>query len=382
MLKRALSPFILSAAHQLPVVSITGPRQSGKTTLVRHLFPQKPYINFENLDERALAREDPRGFLAQFKEGAILDEIQHLPELFSYIQVLVDEEQRPGHFILTGSQNFLLMQGISQSLSGRVALFHLLPLSLAETQEQLSLDDQLYKGFYPRLYNTTIAVDPKLFYRNYISTYIERDVRQITKVQDLSRFQTFMQICAHRVGQLVNYTSIAGDCGVSVNTVKDWLSLLETSYVIYLLRPYHKNFGKRLIKMPKLYFYDVGLACHLANIPRENLAFSSLKGPLFENMVVLDLYKAYLPEVPPLFFWRDQSGHEVDCLIDTPQGLQAIETKSSQTAQGDFTRGLKRFQHIAPNIKGTLIYGGDAQRTVQDITYMPWISLRSAPFHS
>lgn len=372
MINRTCAAGILSAAKQLPVVAITGPRQSGKTTLVRALFDSKPYINFENLDDRMLAQKDPRGFLAQFPDGVILDEVQNIPELFSYIQVLVDECQKPGHIIVTGSQNFLLMQAITQSLAGRVAIFHLLPFSLREVGTNLSLKDQLFKGFYPRLYNNDI--DPSLFYRNYIATYIERDVRMILNVMNLTQFQTFMQLCAHRVGQLLNLSSLALDCGIAVNTAKQWLSLLESSYIVYLLRPYHQNFGKRLVKMPKLYFCDVGLATHMAGIRYEDIDKHPLKGSLFENLVVMEFYKNMLPD-PRIYFWRDKVGHEVDCLIDSTQGVQAIEIKSSQTIQSDFTKGINHWLKLNPNAKGSVVYGGAETRQAGGISYVPWTKL-------
>lgn len=382
MIPRSLAPSILSTAKQLPVVAITGPRQSGKTVLVKTLFPEKPYVNFENLDDRLLARQDPRGFLAQFPDGVVLDEAQHLPELFSYIQVWVDEHQKPGHIILTGSQNFLMMEAITQSLAGRVAIFQLLPLSLQEIGQEigqaLPLKDQLFQGFYPRLYSR--AVEPKLFYQNYIATYIERDVRLIKNVHNLSQFQVFMQLCAHRAGQLLNLSSLALDCGISVNTAKQWLSLLESSYIIYLLRPYYQNYGKRLIKMPKLYFYDVGVATHLAGIRREDMDRHPLKGNLFENLVITELYKMLLPDRPALYFWRDQSGHEIDCLMDGPQGLSAIEIKSSQTIQPDFSKNLNHWRHLNEQTQQascSVVYGGNESRTSNGISYIPWTKLEN-----
>jgi len=378
MINRKLGPHILSAAKQLPVVAITGPRQSGKTTLARSLFADKPYVNFENLDDRLLAKQDPRGFLAQFADGVVLDEIQNAPELFSYIQVFVDEHQKPGQIILTGSQNFLLMESISQSLAGRVAIFHLLPLSLEEIGQALPLKDQILKGFYPRLYQNEI--DPNLFYENYIATYVERDVRLIKNVQNLSQFQIFMQLCAHRVGQLLNLSALALDAGISVNTAKQWLSLLESSYVIYLLRPYHQNYGKRLVKMPKIYFYDIGLATHLSGIRREDIDRHPLKGSLFENLVVMEFYKTLLPERPQIYFWRDKVGHEIDCLIDGKQGVLAIEIKSSQTIQQDFTKNLRHWLTLNPLAKASVVYGGSEHRQADNVQYVPWDKLSKFAF--
>ena len=373
MIERSLAKHIIKAATQLPVIVVTGPRQSGKTTLVRDLFKDKPYVNFENLDDRMLAKQDPRGFLAQFSDGVVLDEVQTIPELFSYIQLFVDEHQKPGHVILTGSQNFLLMESISQSLAGRTAIFHLLPLSLEEVGTALPLKDQMVKGFYPRLYQHDI--DAKLFYQNYIATYVERDVRMLKNVQNLSQFQLFMQLCSHRVGQLLNLSSLALDAGISVNTAKQWLSLLEASYVIYLLRPYHQNYGKRLVKMPKLYFCDVGLATHLANIRPEDLEKHPLKGLLFENMLVMEFYKRLLPDRPALYFWRDKSGHEIDCLIERGSDLLAIEIKSSQTIQPSFSKNLMHWKKLNPEAHSYVVYGGPEERSMGEITYRSWKNL-------
>ena len=263
-------------------------------------------------------------------------------------------------------------------LAGRVAVFHLLPLSLKEIGSSLPLKDQLFKGFYPRLYSHEI--DPYLFYSNYIATYVERDVRLIKNVHNLTQFQVFLQLCAHRTGQLLNLSSLALDAGISVNTVKEWLSLLEGSYIIHLLRPYHKNYGKRLIKMPKLYFYDVGLAAHLAGIRYEDLERHSLKGPLFENLVVMEFYKNLLPGSPPIYFWRDKVGHEVDCIIEGMNGISSIEVKSSQTIQPDFKRGLDHFLALNPDAKPYVVYGGSEYRQSTNIAYVPWQQLDKFAF--
>ncbi len=378
LINRSLAPHILKAAQQLPVVTITGPRQSGKTTLVRSLFPDRPYINLEGLDDRRLAQRDPRGFLEQYPDGVILDEIQHLPELFSYIQLFVDERQKPGQIILTGSQNFLLMEKVTQTLAGRVAIFQLLPFSSREVKPSLPISAQMLKGFYPRLYSQ--AIDPKLFYDNYITTYIERDVRQLKNIMNLSQFRIFMEMCAYRVGQLLNLSSLALDCGISVNTAKHWLSLLETSYIICLIRPYHKNYGKRLVKMPKLYFYDVGIAAHLADVRADTIDRHPLKGNLFENMVMMDIYKSLLPDRPRLYFWRDKVGNEVDGLVETTQGLVAIEVKSSQTLQPDYTRGLFHFHKLAPDARSYVIYGGREEKRSEEVNYIPWSKMDKFAF--
>ena len=321
MFKRDITESILYAAKYYPVITITGPRQSGKTTLAKSLFPDKQYISLEDPDMREFATKDPRGFLDVYKDGAIIDEVQHCPELFSYIQTKVDLDGVNGQFILTGSQNFLLLAKVSQSLAGRVGIIHLLPLSYSEISSKINLENNpnnlIYKGFYPKLYKTDLS--PSVWYRDYIRTYIERDVRQMKNITDLVAFQTFLKICAGRVGQLINFSSISTECGISYNTIKSWLSVLQTSFIIYMLKPHHKNFNKRLVKQQKLYFYDTGLACSLLGIESpDQLQTHYARGALFENMVIMEILKNRLNsgKEEGLYFWRDNHGHELDILID------------------------------------------------------------------
>ncbi|MDP3397094.1 MAG: ATP-binding protein [Methanoregula sp.] len=374
MIKRDAEKKLKELAKGFPAVSVIGPRQSGKTTLVRSVFPDKPYVLLEDPDTRAFAEEDPRSFLAQFeKSGAILDEVQRVPELFSYLQGVLDKYNRPGQFILTGSQNFLLMGSISQSLAGRVGMIKLLPLSMRELlREGIAIkryEDYLYTGFFPRLYSNTI--EPADFYSSYIQTYLERDLHQLKQVQNLSAFQKFMKMCAFRNGQIVNYSSLAQDCGITHNTAKEWLSLLETSCIIVLIRPHHKNFNKRLVKMPKLYFTDPGLAVHLAGIQSaDNLCYHSLKGGLFESLIVTEFLKYRFNQAKEsnLFFWRDQHGHEIDCLIEhRGTDLIPVEIKSGRTANNDYFKEIAYWNTLSGNApdRSFVVYGGDQsqQRT-------------------
>jgi len=374
MIKREADVKLRELAGGFPAVSVIGPRQSGKTTLVRSVFPDKPYVLLEDPDTRAFAEEDPRSFLAQFeKSGAIIDEVQRVPELFSYLQGVLDKYNRPGQFILTGSQNFLLMESISQSLAGRVGIIRLLPLSMRELfREGIPIkpyEEYLCTGFFPRLYNTSIK--PADFYSSYIQTYIERDLRQLKQVQNLSTFQTFMKMCAFRNGQIVNYSSLAQDCGITHNTAKEWLSLLETSSIIVLIRPHHKNFNKRLVKMPKLYFTDPGLAVHLAGVQGpDNLSFHPLKGGLFESLIVTEFLKFRFNRAkePNLYFWRDQHGHEIDCIIEhNGRDLIPVEIKSGRTANKDYFKDITYWNALSENApdRSFVVYGGDQsqQRT-------------------
>ena len=366
MIKRTAEAKLKSLAGSFPAVAVIGPRQSGKTTLVKKLFPGKPYVLLENPDTRQSAVKDPRGFLSQFPEGAVLDEVQRVPELFSYLQGILDEKNTPGLFILTGSQNFLLMESITQSLAGRIAILSLLPLSLHELEAAgiafPTFEDHLIRGFYPRIYDQKI--EPKDLYANYVQTYIERDVRLLKNIHDLTAFHSFLKLCAHRNGQLLNLSSLATDCGITHNTARAWLSLLETSYIVFFLQPHHKNFNKRLVKMPKIYFYDTGLAAYLAGIEdKQHLLHHSLRGPLFESFVISDLLKMRFNkgEGSNLYFWRDKNGHEIDCLVERPGGPVLIEIKSGKTVTEDFFNDLRYYQKLAGIRSGDsyIIYGGD-----------------------
>lgn len=360
-IKRFLEDKIKQVSQHFPVIAVVGPRQSGKTTLVRHIFKDYEYRTLENLDTARVAQSDPRAFLQSFdgKKGVILDEFQNVPELLSYMQGIVDEKRRPGFFILTGSQNFVMNEAITQTLVGRIYIATLLPLSLAELQQHQaieSIDTTLFNGLYPGIYSHKIPAPD--FYPAYIRTYIEHDVRQLQKILDLSQFQQFMKLCAGRIGQLLSLNSLANDCGVSVNTAKAWISVMEASYIIFLVRPYHKSFTKRLTKSPKLYFYDPGIACNLLGVTSaEQLATHYLRGGIFESMMISNYIKhAYnLGQQPAIYFWQNKTGHEIDCLIEQGPDLWAVEIKVGMTIRPNFFDGLRYFQAMA---------GQDAQHSI------------------
>ncbi len=409
LIPRLLAPTLLSRASQYPVVTLTGPRQSGKTTLVRAAFPEHAYASLEDPELRQFATADPRGFLGQFRGPVILDEVQRTPDLFSYIQVLADEDGRPGRFILSGSQNFLLLRSISQSLAGRTAVLHLLPLSLAELRRRppfplerlgrglleapetpktpeapepaaggesaLDLWETLFRGFYPRIHDR--GLPPEVWLADYVRTYVERDVRELLNVVDLESFGRFLRLAAGRSGQLLNLTSLANDCGVTHTTARRWLSILEASFLIALLRPHHANFGKRLIKTPKLYFLDTGLLCYLLRLRSpEELRFHAARGPLFESLVVADLIKTSLHQgrEPDLYFWRDSTGHEIDVLLDQGAALVPLEIKSGETVTADFFAGLTWFRNLAgaAGTPAALVYAGARTFEQQGVKVYSW----------
>lgn len=366
-------------AEGFPIVAITGPRQSGKTTLAKLTFPEKPYLSLEDPDVRDMAESDPRGLLASFPKGAILDEAQRAPQLFSYLQTKVDEQIVPGMFVLTGSQQFGLMTGIAQTLAGRVGLIHLLPFSVNELSSvhQLpgSLDELLVRGLYPPLYDRNIL--PVDWFSGYIATYIERDARQLINVRDLSAFQRFVRMCAARTGQILNLSSLASDCGITHNTAASWISVLEASYLIHLLRPHHRNFNKRLIRAPKLYFLDVGLAAGLLGIHTpEQLIFHAQRGAIFETFIIAEFLKNLFNQGLPsnLYYWRDSKGLEIDLLLEDGEKLHAIEIKSGQTIASDFFHSLKLWGKLAgqTDLSAWLIYGGDKALTNGNISVVPW----------
>lgn len=379
MYKRDLEPTALLYAQQFPVVAILGPRQSGKTTLAKKTFASYDYVSLENIDIRRIALEDPRGFLESFlgKNGVIIDEFQEAPELLSYMQGIVDSEYRPGFFILTGSQNYLMNAAITQTLAGRIGILTLLPLSMHELRVGNTLPDTpellLYKGSYPRIYAQNFL--PQILYPNYIQTYVERDIRQLINVANLSLFQTFVQLCAGRIGQIVNLSSLANDCGISVNTAKSWLSLLEASYIIFLLQPYYKNFNKRLIKSPKLYFYDTGLACSLLGVESEDQVFKHyLRGSLFESLIISELLKTYYNKGlrPHMYFWRDNIGNEIDCIIEKASDLLPIEIKAGKTIVPDFYKGLEDWKLLTNTKEAFIVYGGKEQFAIWNNKILPW----------
>lgn len=380
MISRAATPALKRLAAWYPAVAITGPRQAGKTTLARAVFPDKPYVSLEDPDQREFATNDPRAFLGQFPEGAILDEVQRVPELFSWLQGRLDEDRRMGLFILTGSQQFDLLQGISQSLAGRVGALHLLPFSAGELlgtpHAPASLEKMLLGGFYPPLFDRDIP--PHVWYADYVSTYVERDLRQMINIRDLSAFRRFLRMCAARTGQLLNLSALAGDCGVTHNTAKSWISVLEASYLVALLPPWHRNLGKRLIKAPKLYFLDTGLAAWLAGIRKaEDLALGSMRGPLFETWVVSEFIKYRHNHALPdeLYFWRDAHGNEIDLLVERgPETVFAVECKAGQTVAGDWFKSLQGFCEAAGCEHSALIYGGKADQPRSRFPVYGWMS--------
>lgn len=370
IIKRNIEPELLQMSREYPVVTLMGPRQAGKTTLVRHLFKDKPYINMELPDVRQLAYDDPIGLLSRYPDGAIIDEIQQTPETLSYIQGIVDERNENGLYILTGSHQLDLHAGVTQSLAGRTAILHLLPLSLDELKQVRAVDDEnlcLFQGFLPRIHSE--AQQPHKAYRNYLQTYIERDVRQLINIKDLNTYQKFITICASRVGQLVNYDDISREVGVSNKTIKHWLSILEASFIIVRLQPYYANIGKRLVKSPKLYFVEPGLAAYLLGIESvQQLSRDPLRGQLFENMVVMELYKARFNQGldPNLYFYRDQQKHEIDIIYKSANKLIPIEIKASKTYSSRFLKGIDYFSTLFPDAcsNAYIVYAGDKNQAI------------------
>lgn len=364
VIERIIQPCLLERFKQYPIVTITGPRQSGKTTLCRTAFPDLTYVNLESPDTREFASQDPRGFLRRYGEGLILDEIQRVPDLLSYLQVHVDEQRHNGLFVLTGSQQLPLSAAISQSLAGRTALLRLLPFAIEEARllrPVLDTETLLYTGFYPRIYDQNL--DPNQALGDYFETYVERDVRQISEIRNLSAFQKFVRLCAGRIGQLLNLHSLGNDTGISHTTARQWLSVLEAGYIVLLLPPYHPNLSKRLIKSPKLYFYDVGLAAYLLGIEQPGQLFSHpLRGGLFENLVILEAlkYRYNHGRRSNLYFYRDSTGYEIDLIYQLAERLLAIEIKSSETPAGHFFSGFEKLRTLLPTqiTAEILVYGG------------------------
>ena len=382
-LKRNCSKVLDRLSKGFPVIGVTGPRQSGKTTLVRHYFHDKPYVTLENPENLEFAHSDPKGFLAQFPQGAILDEIQRQPELLSYIQGIVDDSKQLAQFVLTGSQQFGLRAKISQSLAGRIGLIELLPFSISELNannvKEITLNELTYKGFYPPVYDRDLTAAD--WFASYVQTYIERDVKQLIHVRDTINFQTFLRLCAGRAGQVMNLSSIGNDCGISHNTVKEWLSVLEASYLVFKLTPHFENFSKRLLKSPKYYFHDTGLLCWLLGINSpEQLVSHPLKGAIFENLVVAEVLKNTTEkgEQPRLYYWRDSRGLEVDLIIDKGhQQLMPVEIKAGQTINKSFFRNLETWQKLAGEkaIDPTVIYAGESSQKRSNMNILSWKNL-------
>ena len=382
MLKRTLEAKLTSLAAKFPVVAVVGPRQSGKTMLVKHAFPGHEYVSLEDLDTRAYAETDPRAFLSDHPGPAILDEAQRVPGLFSYLQAKADSNKKNGRYVLTGSQNILLQEGVSQSLAGRAAYLTVLPFSLEEISgspfEPRSLDACLFEGFYPRLHDQKIK--PGDWFPNYIRTYVERDVRMIKNITDLRAFQKFIRLCAGRVGQMLNLSALGAECGITHPTAAAWLSVLEASYIVFLLQPHHVNFGKRLVKAPKLYFHDTGMACWLLGIKEASQVKAHyLRGGLFENLVISEVMKhsVHRGKEPSCFYWRDKAGLEIDCLIDDPGGPWLIEAKAGLTPAADYFDNFKMWEKAAGR-KGPgncVVYGGSQSQKRSEGALVAWKDL-------
>lgn len=388
MIERNIAPVLLQLATQYPVITLTGPRQSGKTTLTRRLFADKPYVTLEDPDTRRFATEDPRGFLMQFAQGAILDEIQRAPELTSYLQGMVDADPKPGRFVLTGSHQFELMSQVSQSLAGRTAVLRLLPFTLAEVHRlrggmaSPDLAQTLLTGFYPRIHDQSL--DPSQALADYFATYVQRDLRQLAAVQDLQRFERFVRLCAGRTGQLLNLSSLGNDAGVTHSTARAWIDLLQSSYIVHLLPPWFANTGKRLVKASKLYFHDVGLACWLLGLrSAAQVARDPLWGSLFENFVIMEAMKDRLNAgaTAEMYFYRDSEGNEVDLLIPVGTKMHAIEIKAGATINPDYFKGLKTFAAHQPAVfaSGCVVFGGADGQSRSDWPVHAWHQLQHTP---
>ncbi|MBI5786353.1 MAG: ATP-binding protein [Rhodocyclales bacterium] len=389
MIPRLIASHLIDLAGKYPVVTVTGPRQSGKTTLLRRSFPGKPYVNFEAPDTRARFLDDPRGFLSHYPDGAVFDEFQRIPDLPSWLQVLVDENPQPGRFLLTGSQQLEVMSRVSQSLAGRTALLKLLPLAIEELANagiHLPPDRLIFAGGYPRIH--ALQVEPGQMLADYFETFVQRDLRQLAEIRDLGLFERFVRLCAGRVGQLLNLNNLASDTGVSQPTARAWLTLLEASYVVFLLQPYHANMRKRLTRSPKLYFHDVGLASFLLGIDRESqVALHPLRGPLFENLAVTEMLKWHFNRGrrAQMSFYRDLTGLEVDLLVERPTRPMAIEVKSGATVSGDMLTALRRHAAAVPTATDTirmLVYSGELAATQAGIWLVPLVDFPTALTHA
>lgn len=378
LINREIADAIRTLSQKYPVLAVTGPRQSGKTTLLKSIFSDYEYVSLENPDIRMFAETDTNGFLQKYGKYVIIDEAQRVPMLFSYLQTLVDDSGLMGQFILSGSQNFHLMRNITQSLAGRVAIFKLFPFDFREMLSAGLLNgnylENIVRGFYPAIYNRDIPSE--IFYSNYVQTYIQRDVSELIAVKDIRLFQNFLALCATRAGQLINLNALANECGISQPTARAWMSALENSYVVFQLYPYHQNFSKRIVKTPKLYFYDTGLLCYLLKISNADQLFTHpVKGSLFENMMIAEYVKRmyHKNKIRDVWFWRDAEGHEVDMIIQEGSKLNLIEFKATQTIMPDLFKGLTYFEKLSDNeIIKTLVYGGDDNQERSQGSVVSW----------
>ncbi|MDR0957157.1 MAG: ATP-binding protein [Candidatus Nomurabacteria bacterium] len=378
MINRDITSKIMELTNKYSIVSVLGPRQSGKSTLLKDTFQDYKYVTLEDIDERTMANEDPRGFLQKYDTKIIIDEAQYAPEIFSYLQTKTDQDKIDGQYILSGSQNFLLLKSISQSLAGRVGINTLLPLSYSEiskTRSTYSIYDIIYRGSYPRIYDKDI--NPTEYYEDYLRTYLDRDVNELLHVREIATFNKFLQLCALRVGQILNVSSLSSDCGISIETANSWLSILESSYIIFRLQPYFKQTTKRLIKSPKLYFYDTGLLCYLLNITTAKIvSVSHNYGNLFENFIISELSKKYYNQKrdPKLYFWRDSNGKEVDLIDETNYDVKIYEIKSGMTGKADFSNNVNDVGDLI-NVSTDdrfVIYGNNNKLSINGVSYFGW----------
>ncbi len=380
-IKRDIINAISKMMTKYPLIAVTGPRQSGKTTMLKDFFPNYRYVSLENPDNRNFAKNDTKAFFKEYDKFVIFDEVQRVPTLFNYLQTIVDDSGIMGQYILSGSQNFHLMENITQSLAGRVAIFKLFPFDIQELKDENLLNDDIYqymiKGFYPAIYDRDIP--PQSFYSNYIQTYVQRDLTTLVNIQNMRMFQDFLSLCATRAGQLLNINSLARECGISQPTAKSWLSTLENSYIIFLLHPFYKNFSKRIVKTPKLYFYDTGLLAYLLRIRnRKQIIGKPIKGSLFENMMIAEYIKRmyHTDNLQDVWFWRDSAGHEVDLIVQSSMAMNIVELKSTETIMTKLFKGLEYFHNIAKNdnvpITKTLVYTGDKKQQRSNADVVNW----------
>ncbi len=381
MINRKIIKEIKILAKEFPIVAIMGPRQSGKTTIAKHIFKKHKYVSLEDHDKRRMAINDPRGFLKQYNKNVIIDEAQRAPEFFSYLQTHIDDVKTSGSFILTGSQNYLLMENITQSLAGRVGLVTLFPLSLEElpTENKGDIFKTIFNGFYPRIFDQKIR--PSSFYKTYLNTYLEKDIRLIKNISDYNLFLKFLKLLAGRSGQILNIQTVADDVGIASKTVESWLSVLETSFIIYRLRPYYKNYNKRIVKHSKLFFYDVGLVCYLLGIKKaEELESYYQFGNLFENFIISDLikYSYNHGELTDFYFWKDNHNNEIDLLMESGNKIKVIEIKSAQTFREEFLKNMSKFIKLEKKkkVEQFLLYGGDENLTYKKTKIIAWDNLK------